>query len=88
MGRTMYGVISKRGGTKEEIDQWISDSAFVLNGLGFYGLQVIGSERDNIDVTCVFFPMGMRGYRKLLEKGFKLDHKVDEYFFLSGEILF
>ena len=87
MGKTMYGVFSKRGGTKEEIDQWISDSAFVLNGLGFYDLQVIGSERDNTNLTSVFFPMGMRGYRKLLEKGFKLDNQVDEYFFLSGKIL-
>lgn len=86
MSKIMYGVFSKRGGTKDEIDQWITDSAFVLNSFGFYDLQVIEAD-GRTKITNVYFPMGMRGFRKLLEKGFKLDNQVDEYFFLSGKIM-
>lgn len=86
MSKTMYGVFSKRGGTKDEIDQWISDCAFALNSFGFYDLQVIEADSDRTTVTSIYFPMDMRGFRKLLDKGLKLDHQVDEYFFLSGEI--
>ncbi len=86
MSKIMYGVFSKRGGTEDEINKWISDSAFVLNSLGFYDLQVIEADSDKTKVTSMYFPMDMRGFRKLLEKGLKLDHRVDEYFFLSGEI--